>query len=295
MGGLVEEIQRDALDPQTSISMLLRKVKLAAVKLQLPAVDDWVSNELQGYATNPVPSYRQIKGTPKAFNPFQGWIPIILEGEQMDFISTANNGQPIAAIEDLVQNRDANIFQQRLSADLIIALNKGADVELGEMANFIPRGSLVAIIDQVRTLILDWAIELEKSGIKGEGMTFKNEEKIAAQANPAINIGSVQTLVGVVGSHNHVRDIVGGNMDVTQIRDLAQQLRLSHDPLVTAGADGPALASAVDGLIIEAEKADPDPKILRGLLTDARSALAGAAGNLLASGAITLIGTLMGG
>lgn len=294
MVGLVEEIQRDALDPQISVAMLLRKVKLAAVKLQLPAIDEWVSKELQGYTSGPVPPYRQISGTPKAFNPFQGWIPIMGDPKTISAISKINHGQPIAAIEDLIKDNDAAVFQKPLSPEVIHILNKNSDVMLGEMVNFIGRGHLVSILDQVRTMVLDWAIELEKAGIRGESMTFKSEEKIAAQSNPAITIGSVGNFVGVVGNQNHVRDIIGGSISVTQIRDLAQQLRLGHEALVSAGADDAALSSAVDGLLIEADKPDPNPGALKGFLTDARSALAGAAGNLLASGALTVIGTLLG-
>lgn len=294
MSGLVEEIQRDALDPQTSVSTLLRKVKLAAAKLQLPAVEEWVDHELNGYGQSPVPPYRQIKGVPKALNPFNGWIPMMGDPEMIEEISRAHNGQAIAAIEDLLEDRENNSFKQPLPPQLINLLNKGSRVEFGEMVNFIGRGALVGIIDKVRNMVLDWAIELEKSGVKGEGMSFKAEEKIAAQSNPAITIGAVGSFVGVIGSHNNVHDIVGGSLNITQVRDLAQQLRLGHDALVDAGADGGALSSAVDGLIIEAEKSEPDTGRLRGLLTDTRSALAGAAGNLMASGALALIGSMLG-
>ncbi|WP_133121894.1 hypothetical protein [Pleomorphomonas carboxyditropha] len=294
MVGLVEEIQREALDAQTPVSTLLRKVKLAAVKLQLPVVEEWVDNELNGYSTNPVPPYRQIKGVPKAFNPFNGWIPIMGTPKLIESISKASNGQPIAAIEDLLKEDSGGFFQQRLSAQLIDALNKNSGVEFAEMVNFIDRGVLVGIVNKVRNMVLDWAIELERSGVKGEGMSFKAEEKIAAQNNPAITIGSVGSFVGVLGSHNHVRDIVGGSISIIRVKDLAQQLRSGHDTLVAAGADGKVLSSAVESLLIEAEKPEPDNGRLRGLLVDVRSALAGAAGNLMASGALALIGNILG-
>lgn len=295
MPSLVEEIQRDALDPQTSVSTLLRKVKLAAAKLQLPAVEEWVDHELNGYGRNPVPPYRQIKGVPKAFNPFNGWIPIMGTPKDIETVSRANNGQGIAALEDLLKDVDGGTFHQRLSPEMIHALNQKMNVQFGEMVNFIGRGAIVGIIDKVRNMILDWAIELEKSGVRGEGMSFKPEEKIAAQGNPAITIGAVGNFVGVIGNHNNVRDIIGGSINILQVKDLARQLRLNHDTLVAAGADGNTLSSAVDGLILEAEKIEPNVGRLRSLLTDARSALAGAAGNLMASGALTLINTLLGG
>lgn len=45
MSGIIEQIQRDALDPNFPVSALLRKVKLAAAKLKLPKVEDWVDSE----------------------------------------------------------------------------------------------------------------------------------------------------------------------------------------------------------------------------------------------------------
>ncbi|MDB5479306.1 MAG: hypothetical protein JWO83_359 [Caulobacteraceae bacterium] len=46
---LVEQLQQDALDPTTSVSNLLRKVKLTAVKLGQGEVAAWVDMELHGF------------------------------------------------------------------------------------------------------------------------------------------------------------------------------------------------------------------------------------------------------
>jgi hypothetical protein len=95
---IVEQIQRDALDNSVSVSALLRRVKLAAVKLRLGAVEEWVERELNGY-TSPVPDYRVLRGTPMARNPYTGWHPI---GGAVDALRKRPNGLPIAVIEDLV-------------------------------------------------------------------------------------------------------------------------------------------------------------------------------------------------
>ncbi|MBX5269458.1 hypothetical protein HJB99_12310 [Rhizobium sp. NLR17b] len=292
MAGLVEEIQRDALDPNSSVSTLLRKVKLAAAKLQLPAIEEWVENELNGYKGE-VPDYRKLTGTPKAFNPCNGWIPIMGGPNEMEVISRIHAGQSIASIEDLLSNKDAKNLQVPLDVELVHLLNKDSDVQLGQMVNFIGRGAIVAIIDTVRTKVLDWAIELERLGIKGEGMSFNPEEKVAAHTNPGIAIGTVGTLVGVVGSNNQVRDIVGRDLNLSQVRDIATQLDSNHSTLVSAGANDGALRTAVSGLLVEVEKPAPDNGVIRGFLQDTRAALAGAAGNLLATGALSVIGTIL--
>ena len=53
--GLIEEIQREALDASVSVGGLLRKVKLAAAKLRLAKVEQWVDSELKGYGERIAP------------------------------------------------------------------------------------------------------------------------------------------------------------------------------------------------------------------------------------------------
>jgi hypothetical protein len=293
MPGLVEEIQRDALDANVRVSTLLRRVKLAAAKLDLPFIEAWVESELNGY-NGDIPDYRRFKGVPKAHNPFRGWIAIQAPAEIYEKISETTTGQSVAQLEDLLRSDDSNSFHTPMNRGLIDALNHGMHFKLGEMSVFVGRSDLAGVLDRVRNLVLDWAIALEKSGIKGEDMSFSPEEKSAAQKDASITIGSVGTLIGVLGNNNNVRDIAGGDINVAQVKDLAQQMNSAHSSLVEAGADAQSLSSAVNGLIAETDKAEPNPGVLRGLLTDARSALSGAAGNLLASGALTGIAAILG-
>lgn len=294
MSGLVEEIQRNALNPDVGVSTLLRKVKLAAAKLRLPTIEAWVESELNGYEGT-VPAYRQFSGIPKAYNPFRGWIAIQLPADMYEKLSETTTRQSVAEIEDLLASSANNTFHTPLNRNIVDLLNQGMQVQFPDMSIFVARSQLTAILDKVRNLVLDWAIALEKNGITGEGMSFSQEEKSAAQRDASVSIGSVGTIVGVIGGQNTVRDIVGGNINPTSVRDLAQQLRTSHEVLVNAGADGQFLSAVVKALIVESEKPQPNQGVLRGLLGDARSALAGAAGNLMASGALALISSMLGG
>ncbi|SFK56458.1 hypothetical protein SAMN04488518_106241 [Pseudovibrio ascidiaceicola] len=295
MASLVEEIQREALDTRTSITTLLRKVKLAAAKLRLSEIEAWVDNELNGYFNKDVPPYRKARGIPKAHNPFNGWIPIMdRDGSLIELISQVKLRQAISAIEDLLTNGDGDSFQVPLPPKLISQLNAQAGFEFGEMVNFIGRGALVNVIDQVRTKVLDWAIELEKSGIKGNGISFNAEEIQAAKNNAGINIGSVGTLVGVIGNQNQVNDIVGGNLNTSEVRRLAQQLEINLPELVSSGANEDFLSPTIQKLLNETEKPDPSKKAINGLLGDLRTALAGATGNLMATGALSMINSILG-
>jgi hypothetical protein len=63
MPSMIEQIQRDAVDDRVPVSTLLRKMKLAAAKLGLGTIEDWVQSELNGY-DGPVPEYRMVRGQP---------------------------------------------------------------------------------------------------------------------------------------------------------------------------------------------------------------------------------------
>jgi hypothetical protein len=51
------------------------------------------------------------------------------------------------------------------------------------------RGALVGILQHVRGLVLDWALELERAGVTGQGLTFSSREQETAKA-AHISIGT---------------------------------------------------------------------------------------------------------
>ena len=63
--GLIAEIQHDASTDTTSVRQLLRRMKIAASKLKLGELEEWVEHELGGYPDDAqLPSYRVIGGVP---------------------------------------------------------------------------------------------------------------------------------------------------------------------------------------------------------------------------------------
>ena len=49
MGGIVIELQREALDEKISIESLIRKAYLVAKKLKLKEFEEWLNQEQNGY------------------------------------------------------------------------------------------------------------------------------------------------------------------------------------------------------------------------------------------------------
>lgn len=78
---IVREIQSEILADEAQLSNILRKARLAARKLDLAEFEKWISNESDGYrdtAWIDLPDYRRIGATPRFFNPYRGWCPIII-------------------------------------------------------------------------------------------------------------------------------------------------------------------------------------------------------------------------
>lgn len=183
--GIVIELQKQALDENTSLEVLLRKAYLVAKKLKLTDLEEWINQEQNGYNDN-VPDYRYLGGEMKAWNPYHGWIPMILSAEMADIVSKRPLGNSIASIVDLYESSENSI---------VISVNGKVTEVLNSLSGSFPtkygfivsKSELYRVMSTVRNKILEWAILLEENGIRGEGMTFTEEEKTKANATPIIN------------------------------------------------------------------------------------------------------------
>lgn len=202
---IVIQLQADCLDQSVPISTLLRKAKLVASKLKLAETQDWLESELNGYngALNDLPSYRIGAGFPKFFNPFHGWLDIVLtDSEARATVSKAFLPQAIAEIEHLAGEEGGFVIfgflppiNEFLHKTLNIEFNCGLHVS---------KTILVGAVEGVKNAVLDWAMQLEAKGILGEGLTFSSKEIEKAQS--VTNI--ISSNIGVLGS-------VGNNAKVS--------------------------------------------------------------------------------
>ena len=290
MSGLIIEIQRAALDPAVRVEDLLRRVKLAAAKLKLGDLEEWVTSELNGYKSR-VPDYRNVRGQAKAWNPYNGWIPIVFGDDEIaDMINRATIGQSIASLRDLASESGSGTLQFPMTPAMINMINEHSEISFGTMAVMLGRSSIVDIVDIVRTKVLDWSIAMEERGIIGEGLTFGAEEQRKAQAAmTTFNIGTIGNFAGNMGSGNQSGDVNLSVSVVASIQQASAKIRASLPELVSQGADGAAMGRALDAIDAEAQQPQPNADKLRDLWSDARAALSGAAGSLMADGAMALI------
>lgn len=183
--GIVIELQKEALDENISIESLMRKAYLVARKLNLKEFEEWITQEQNGYK-DCIPEYRNIVGEIKAWNPYHGWIPMILSAEIADIASKMPIPTSISELQDVYNSSESTIC---------LSVNGRLTEWFNEHTNFIPtkyqffssRSELYRIMSTVRNKILDWALLLEENGIVGEGMTFTDVEKETAHNTQVIN------------------------------------------------------------------------------------------------------------
>ncbi|MGI9100965.1 MAG: hypothetical protein ACR2IF_00845 [Terriglobales bacterium] len=187
MASLIEDLQRDALNWDIPVTQLLQKSLVVATKLNVKELADWVKLELDGYPTaDTLPNYRHLSGMPQVWNPYHGYQGInFAQAEVQEMVSTMHFGHPLSQIEhDLQQSEksgDSGLHygyppQQEI---LLRGMIRGPKLQPSIYLN---ASQLKAILEAVRRRVLQWALDLESAGIRGNGVSFTVEEKEKAQS-----------------------------------------------------------------------------------------------------------------
>ena len=183
--GIVIELQREALDEKISIESLMRKAYLVARKLNLKEFEEWISQEQNGYKQE-VPEYRNIAGEIKAWNPYHGWIPMVLSADISDLVSKMPIPTSISELQDVYNSSEGTVCLS-VNGTLTEWFNSNMDFIPTKYQFFSTKSELYRIMSTVRNKILDWALLLEENGKVGEGMTFTDIEKKIAHNTQVIN------------------------------------------------------------------------------------------------------------
>jgi len=298
MDSIVQQLQSEALDQNCSVSQLLRKARIVAVKLELDDFNEWITNELEGYEdSEDIPDYRTIYVELKGFNPFRGWRPVIFEDpDSQRIVSERQIRQAVSGLEDLVKE-PKSFYVVPLNPEARNAIMKGMDVQV-EIMHFAPRPEIIKILDSVRNIILDWSLKLEKNGILGEGLNFSEKEKgIARSHTVTYQINKVDNFIGNIESTSEHGSIVisQNNNDVNALKNLIEQINFikNHIPL-----EGDALSTFnknVNEVNGELSSGKPDRAKIKSRLISIKSILENMTGSVIAQGIIVSIQKILNG
>jgi len=284
--GLVMELQRDAMDKNTSIADLLRKAIVVSAKLQVSEMRTAFERELQGYPVDvQVPTYRVLSVELRARSYGQGYQPIYFQDEaSAGWLRKLDVRYEVAKIERMLADPQVAMISVPFSPEFERKLIEDMDLD-DRPQRVISVAQIAAILDAIRNLVLFWALDLEQKGVLGEGLTFSRQD-ITRAATVTNNyygnhIGSMnQSMLQQNSSGSQSLTV---NADVGALIDLLTEIGSRLNDISLDSKCSQTLAADVRTALAQASSPEPKKTILQETLKSVRTTLEGAAGNVLAS------------
>lgn len=301
MSSIIQELQSEAINNTNSVSDLLRKAKIVAVKLDSKEFDEWIEKELNGYKVNSnsdLPEYRVIAGEPKAWNPYHGWQPIIFGNtETGELMSKRGLTSPVGELDDLVKTNSSS-FEISYSNAAKKSIMESIDHETN-ITFMISRSSVVGILDAVRNRILESALKLEKAGILGEGVSFSQEEIAKAKTSGiTYNIGPIENFAGTIGNITDQATVSiqqANGFSQEKVIDLINQIQKFLPEAGLKVEDTESVKALAEEIKQEISKDKPEQSKIKGALTSLKNIFEGVVGNVIAQGIIVTLAKLLAG
>ncbi len=299
MSSLIRQLQADAIDRTISVSDLLRRAKIVAVRLDLHEFHEWIEKELDGYdKKDKVPSYRLITGEAQSFNPYHGWHRITFEDvDAEEIFSEMPIGQSLGELEEIMRGESGRSlsvpYPADVQKDLLDAIPYSTNIRF--MCDL---SSVARIISGVRNVILEWSLKLEKAGILGEGTSFSQEDKDKAHEPQIVfQIGNIDNFTGVIGAVSDqatvsIKQI--NEIDIEELCDLVKQITKHMGDICLDSQEKDTLQGIIKDIKHELEGKAPEPSKIRGLLNSVKTIMENAAGNIVAKGILLGIKQLLG-
>ena len=291
MPALVPELVDMASNPTVSTTDLLRRALVVARRLAVPELADWINSEMNGFSHDaPVPDYRVLYGELVAYNDVRGHdIPCAIPDDRTsEYLRRHSEHQSIPVLEQLLAE----------NGKIVRHFSASIERQLEESMQFPMRPKLVfskpqvqGIVEVVRNRILEWALDLEGRGIKGEGMTFTPQEKLAVQQihNHFGDVSGSQIQISSNGSTQTQTNTTG--TDIEALKGLVQALGAV---LVDAKGDtADELRAELATLKAQADSQKPKWEIIKAAARSIKSVAEGAAGGLIAGLAQPHMATLL--
>ncbi|WP_107842168.1 hypothetical protein [Metasolibacillus meyeri] len=296
---LVVELQSEALSNGGSITGLIRKAFVLSRKLELDELSVWLKNEMEGYQNvshENIPCYRYVQGHLKAWNPYRGFIPAIISGDKENEWSRQPLLQSLSEIESLIdgaKKMNSDILEYKFPPALQMKWMKSSGVAF-ETSLHIPVPQFENVTNRVRDIILEWTLDLEGRGIKGENMTFSdNEKKSATQITNIYNhIGTMMNSQIQQSSDNSVQTISGVEFKIESLKEIIEQ---GKELLNSISEEETREELKAELMVLEAQAFSPKPKknIIKESLQTIRSIAEGVTGSMVATGILQVISLLL--
>lgn len=205
---LLRDIQATAVESDSDVATLLRKCKILAVRLGNNDFKRWVDQELNGYSDiSQLPKYRKLRV--ESLGNFSGPFGSILRNasipswcipeEFRKHVEYSFLMQPISAYISLVENFDGQNPVEKWPSELVarFGYNFYEDMSCLSAWKVIPYNSLAALIDTLKTRILNFSLEIESEAPDAGEAPVNNpplpQEKVSHVFNTFIT-GNIQNM-----------------------------------------------------------------------------------------------------
>lgn len=268
---LLRQIQDATVDPKYQLADILRMCKILAVRLDHKAFKEWIAQELDSYK-NPdeLPDYRIIKNLGCCGNFLGNFgsafrnapIPLIsLPEEHREAVSTHYVIQSVSALESIVnQANQANHSKLQINweSDFVFMLRSKIYRKMVciEAWTEIPTAIVIAILDTVKSRILDFVIEIEAEN-PNAGDALPHEKLIPDQI--VNNIYYKYILHENQMTENYTNNLQGANVAnfANTVKDNARQQANQHIHLSEEKKTLAEAANEIQQLIQQLEQTNP--------------------------------------
>lgn len=267
----LDEIVDLAASEEPRLVTILRKCLVVAARLKNDSLREWATAELNGYPDHlAMPDYRITGITAKGFfvGPFGAQIndqPLpsgVLKEEHRWWATTAYLKESVSAYEAMVvgdkENGSAAMYWP---ADLVVHYQSKffEGYALNRAWQEIPIGAIVAVVDTVRTRLLQFAIELQGE-VGADEVTVPSPEFVERSVQTIIYggtnvVGSVAGSVQLIGQQlvvqGDLRSLTGALKMIGVERDRIEELTKAIEADRNEGANG-GFGSRVAGWLQQA-------------------------------------------
>ncbi|MFN7398181.1 MAG: hypothetical protein ACK5SX_03745 [Sandaracinobacter sp.] len=287
--GIVIELQSDCLNQTVPSSQILRKAKAIASKLKLGDLEDWLTKELNGYNTSSsdLPDYRIAAGSPKFWNPYRGYCPIICNNPEIhEIITRVPIFQSVPELESIVSSSKDGELIYEYPPQIQEFLHESMSMRM-KCSVHLNVAQIESVTHATRDRVLDWALKLESNGVVGSDFSFERSEIESAKAVTnniyGSNIGFLGTVSGGI-SNSKVANVTG-SIDFERIGQIAHEISDAVDGLPTE------MRSSVRSGLTELTEAAKERSESRtaSAVRSLRSVLENAGGGIVAQAALGLL------
>lgn len=102
MNKIYNDLRKNITASNCDISQCLREAHYIASKLNDIENDKWIQWELNGYSNyDDIPDYREIVCQIKAYNPYNGWIPVYFKDANKELEETLSKKRLFDSIDEI--------------------------------------------------------------------------------------------------------------------------------------------------------------------------------------------------